>query len=331
MRRDDALGRLGVAADADPAEIRRAYARELRKIDQHSDIAGFQLLREAFESAIDIARDAPLAAAATSVRSAPAPDARRQAVDAASQEGQAAFDEFLADVDAFPARAVAYEAAPWLLLLERRLASERLMNIAARAHFEALLAQQLAAGWQPGHEGLFDAACSRFGWIGERSRLRALGRAGAWLDLAIDEGAAWRQQGESERLKQTAALALLRHEAEPGDEDLAVHFYHLQKMAEYFPAWLAVTANMQRLDQWRTTSRWIPEWQHGVGASEAQAAAERRVQSTRLFGPWMLLPLILLLISLAARYMPPVGPAIVRMMSSQQHGGGRTPEPPRPP
>lgn len=334
MQRDDALRRLGVAADAAPAEIRSAYARELREIDQQFDAAGFQLLREAYEAALN---KAPMSADAANADGASAPltlDAygeTGETTDAGSAQGQAAFDEFLADVAAFPARAVAYEAAPWVMLLERRLESDRLVLIAARTHFEARLAHFLAAGWRPGHEGLFAAACSRLGWTAERRRLLALGRAGEWLDHAIEQGAAWRAQSESERVKQTAALTLLGQQAEPSDDDIAAHFYRLQKMEEYFPAWMAVTANTQRLAQWRAKSRWMPEWQHGLGAIEAKAAAERRVRSTSLLGRWMLLPLILILVSLADRYLPPLGPAIVRMMSSQQHGADRTPDPVRPP
>jgi hypothetical protein len=46
------LTRLGLGKDADARAIRRSYARELKRIDQLHDAAGFQALREAYEGAL---------------------------------------------------------------------------------------------------------------------------------------------------------------------------------------------------------------------------------------------------------------------------------------
>lgn len=57
VRYPDCLERLELAPGADERQVRRAYARELKRIDQQNDLAGFQYLRECYETALAWAQD----------------------------------------------------------------------------------------------------------------------------------------------------------------------------------------------------------------------------------------------------------------------------------
>lgn len=50
--RPDFIQRLSLAPDADERQVRRAYARELKLIDQQTDLEGFQHLRACYEAAL---------------------------------------------------------------------------------------------------------------------------------------------------------------------------------------------------------------------------------------------------------------------------------------
>lgn len=195
MQQNSPLARLGLDDSADAGAIRRAYARELKQIDQQSDAAGFQLLRDAYEKAMAWANRksvggsgaSTVVAAMPEAQAPPAPpgapvhpqdeaphrDGQRTAPppptasarDAGAGEiplrlAQAVFEEFQAAGAKLVAQRYKRDATQWREQLKHCLDDERMLNLGARAHFEFLIGRLLADGWQAGHECLFVAGCS---------------------------------------------------------------------------------------------------------------------------------------------------------------------------
>lgn len=271
------LNRLGLDQAADERAIKRAYARELKLIDQETNAAGFQELRHAYETAlqwlkhkpattsfvpVNLVKVAPVAAPERppepEARPAPAPvytppaiPPRTAHIGARPQEmAQEVFKDFLVGCNEIVEKDSERDSNLWRMLLERCMDDERLLNITARANFEYLIACLLADGWRPGHEGLFVGARQFFGWNKERRRLTDLGPPGEFLSQAIMESEMFPQQGSFDVSGQTAAVLRVRDPAEAKKRELIAYAPHLKTMAARFPAWTMVIASRERIEQW---------------------------------------------------------------------------------
>jgi hypothetical protein len=203
--------RLNIDPDSDERAIKRAYARELKLIDQAADPAGFQHLREAYEAALyssrnertmaldggtvdpfdEIGRAAnelllrPQAANDDNVTLRMAPAGMHPVVDAdtLAQEVFAEFEVRCANLDDL------HDIASWEREIQAGLADQRLIHIGARQAFEQRIANLLADGWRPGHHVLLVVATKAFEWENDRRRVQSLGMAGYALHFAIDQRA----------------------------------------------------------------------------------------------------------------------------------------------
>lgn len=210
---------------ADPRVVRRAYARELKRIDHEKDLDAFQALREAYEGALrwieEGAREAPAAA--------PVP------ADQPQYEGTFARLQNLDSLE--HAREVLLELRP--------------LNLDASEAFDKAVAELLAAGWRPGHEYLFTAACELFHWEGRNppSYLENLdGLAGAIEDLKY-----LRMQPESVRLNHARVIESLRREEIPGMADLARDIIFTDIVMTIYPDLMELACAPGRVAAWRTT------------------------------------------------------------------------------
>lgn len=324
------LHRLGLDQAADERAVKRAYARELKQIDQEQDAAGFQMLRHAYEMALDWARCKPagghgegsagealsFAPPATPPvpvvvtpqvvpelrirqRAAPAPQAPARDADTGdspAELAQAVFEDFHMACAALVAKGRAGDGLAWRRQLQASLDDERLLNIAARAHFEFYVGRLLAKGWRSGHESLFPAARQVFGWEKDRRRLDEFGQLGAWLNQAIDECAMFEQQDGADTNAQADAILRLREAAEPGTRDLVLHAPHLRNMAERFPAWTAIIASTERIGEWIAREQALPKWRRRKVKRAASPA-----DNSGDFNWWSLLFFVLVTVSMLSR------------------------------
>lgn len=262
------MAQLGLAPDADERAIRRAYAVQLKQIDQEADPEGFQSLREAYDSAMlwvrhrrDIDHGQPPYHQTSNVAAA-TPDVHATATAAASSEDDpvseavAVFAEFRQRAQALPAD----DDFPWQQALQLSLNDERLVSIRVRELFEYHIADLLAAGWQPGHEALLVAATTVFGWRDDRRRVQHLGNAGEMLDIAIEERAIFDQQAADLRYNQRQLISRLRDDTPPTTRQLMEGKPLLEQLIASFPTWLSMVTSTAHIIQWRTLHAELSRW-----------------------------------------------------------------------
>lgn len=284
------LQRLGLDTTADERAIRRAYARELKKIDQENDPEGFQSLRSAYDAALlwDKQTSRPVATSSTradhqdaagvsgpeTVRSfaprnvavpklrrdlpqdMPAAPAQRDDPSVIAERAYAGFMETFTQAMADPLAVPNYE--PWQAAIEELLESEALVSIAARDIFERKVAHLLTQGWKRGHEALFVAASNVFRWNEDRRHLQRFGNVGFVLDRALQERALFDCQQPKDRALQRTLIVRLRSSAEPTAKELQSSFAILENVVRNFPTWLGIITDVDQLSRWRELHAALP-------------------------------------------------------------------------
>ncbi|USX16869.1 tetratricopeptide repeat protein [Oxalobacteraceae bacterium OTU3CAMAD1] len=291
------LQRLSLDGDADERAIRRAYARELKLIDQEADPAGFQSLREAYDTALywvrhkeefedeeledyfaqpelgaavgqDLAQPARMPPPVPSPRppehpaADPAPTLPQQEQLDTDHEAlaEAVFADFLQRAATIPHERPVTPDVPWRRELRASLDDPRLINIIARETFERHVADLLVSGWRPGHESLLVAAVNTFGWSDDRRRVFSLGRSGAMLDAAIDERATFDLQPDAQRDAQRQLIERLRDPKHPGTREIVRNSATLETLIARFPNWLALVTDVDNVVRWREQNGKLPAW-----------------------------------------------------------------------
>ncbi|SFG67901.1 hypothetical protein SAMN05518865_1169 [Duganella sp. CF458] len=243
-----ALAHLGLEAGATDQEVRRAYARALKLIDQETELAAFQALRGAYELAIGL-------------RSGGEPEIPEPfGVD----EAQEAFEWIIAAVAVISGGRRIADETIWVDDLREQLAEQQPVGLDAGPYLEAAICRFLLNGWQPGHEALLLAATDHFGWADE----------GTWPNIQIAE--AWQERWLLHRQPETLRAPLvrvirdLRQAHEPELSRLRRDHGYFELLATYYANLAPIIVDMQMLQRWRELAKplglapdvsWTAPWQ----------------------------------------------------------------------
>ena len=246
------LLRLDLGPDTDARAIRRAYARELKLIDQEADLPAFQTLRECYEVAL---RWAAYQAQRQQGKTAP-PDLVPETVPVDPEAlALVVYQRFLGAHDKLVAGRIMDDVSLWEAELRLRLADDELINLSARATFEARVAHLLAGPWQAANGALFSAAASVFDWNEDRRRLRQFGYAGAFLNQALEERKLFDAQAVADLAYQRKILARLRSPGQPEINKVQNDMPSVERMVVRFPTFLALQVCQEAVDKWRAMAK----------------------------------------------------------------------------
>ncbi|WP_426343122.1 TonB C-terminal domain-containing protein [Pseudoduganella sp. R-32] len=304
------LLRLGVDAGADAKDIRRAYARELKKIDQEADPDGFQELRQAYEVALqwqahqEVERQAaapagvddagtPLAAAPETepvIVAQPAPDDPYQLADQA-------FTQFQSSAQELASKNESRHQSRWREALQASLSHDSLLNLTARTIFEARIAHLLATGWKPGHETLFVAASEVLDWARDSRRIQQFGEAGAMVDRAINqwklyESMSAHAMGTVKQLIQTVRNTPNPERVAARDDLILFH-----QLTDRFYHWFSIIIDREILQKWHQAAQAEIARNGTTGAvPRGEAPVESSGKSGWSWSGWQITFMIILLV-----------------------------------
>lgn len=238
------LTQLGLGADCDERALRRAYAKRLKQIDPGADPQAFQAVREAYEAAQVWLRHREQAAAAPEAL-AEVPAEAPPPVEPAPEPSHTVFTRFLAEAQAgFADEHQARRA------LDEALADPGLINLDARATFEARVGALLMNGWQPGHEYLFVSAAECFAWDRDPGRLRIYGQLGAVLDAAVREWQMFLHHSGHEGPVQRHLIKQLRTNAVPDARALRNEAPVVFQLFDRYPHWMRAITSLEQAKRW---------------------------------------------------------------------------------
>ena len=300
--------RYELAADSDERTLKRTYARELKKIDQATELEAFQDLRDSYEEALnwlryrdeENAEDNAEAHAgddtgaewqtATGLNTPPQqPDNTDGEHDAAPAQSPATVHFQGSDplatakqafelVKALTESATVSEQAIDDLLREQAEHPE-MLNMDARFLFETGIARYLIDGWQPGKELLFFSAVRHFDWLNRQERLNYASDYAYVIQNAINEWREMQNKHISVRNKYQELIQAAREHRTLTADYLRINLQLLSRMTEHYGSLLYLITDRAQIQQW------IEQTQAAIAQAE-QAAQQARENANWLQKRW---------------------------------------------
>lgn len=287
--------RLGIAATSDAKQIKRAYARALKAIDQQAERESFERLRAAYEQALAWAADrrthiphSDLAAGDTSIaqdlaheQPPPAvtlgktpPDSDEPRYPGEDRPRHAPEISWLT-IHQWVARLMNPQGASYASLLDEALRDPQLHHLDAHEQLNSMLMDALYRA-PLGQRELFAAAAARFGWaahgaLSQRHRPRQ-----RWVSQVIDQSLLWASLEPATAAAYTAAIDAAAATDQPSPAQVLRHRAALSVLSHDFHAWCALSLPPGHIDAWRTAHDALPA--HDVRKVKARQAAIKRLR-----------------------------------------------------
>ena len=266
-------------ADSDERTLKRTYARELKKIDQATELEAFQALRDSYEQALEWLRHKEQTGinAETETHSS-IPEQYQESQKTESEPdrpeitGQTSYQKYPGPAPEIIARQAfsslrAIVEKPQVTFseindfLNTQVNSEALLHVDARFLFEIQVAGYLSEGWRNGKHFLFNSATEQFNWFEQPMRLDIRGWELQNLREALGQ---WKKHQDDHTAylnKFLEIFELARQHDTPDDAFLLKTNDILQFMHSNLSHLMWVVTDLKKIQQWTERAAYLVEHQ----------------------------------------------------------------------